>query len=51
MINQPMGNSSKNGCRFSPTIYKDNYVVGSKIFRADQLFKVTEIKQLCYFST
>ena len=27
------------------------YVVGSKSFRADQLFKVTEIKQLCYFST
>ena len=27
------------------------YVVGSKIFRPDQLFKVTEIKQLCYFST
>ena len=28
-----------------------DYVVGSKSFRADQLFKVTEIKQLCYFST
>ena len=27
------------------------YVVGSKCFRPDQLFKVTEIKQLCYFST
>ena len=27
-----------------------NYVVGSKSFRPDQLFKVTEIKQLCYFS-
>ena len=27
------------------------YVVGSKNFRPDQLFKVTEIKQLCYFST
>ena len=27
------------------------YVVGSKSFRLDQLFKVTEIKQLCYFST
>ena len=27
------------------------YVVGSKIFRPDELFKVTEIKQLCYFST
>ena len=26
-------------------------VVGSKIFRPDQLFKVTEIKQICYFST
>jgi hypothetical protein len=27
------------------------YVVGSKSFWLDQLFKVTEIKQLCYFST
>ena len=27
------------------------YVVGSKSFWSDQLFKVTEIKQLCYFST
>ena len=27
------------------------YVVGSKRFRPDQLFKVTEIKQLFYFST
>ena len=27
------------------------YIVGSKCFRPDQLFKVTEIKQLCYFST
>ena len=27
------------------------YVVGSKSFRPDQLFKVTEIKQICYFST
>jgi len=26
------------------------YEVGSKIFRPDQLFNVTEIKQLCYFS-
>ena len=26
-------------------------VVRSKIFRPDQLFKGTEIKQLCYFST
>ena len=26
-------------------------VVGSKSFRPDQRFKVTEIKQLCYFST
>ena len=26
------------------------YVVGCKSFRPDQLFKVTEIKQLCYFS-
>ena len=27
------------------------YVVGYKSFRPDQLFKVMEIKQLCYFST
>ena len=27
------------------------YVVGSKSFRPDQPFKVTEIKQICYFST
>jgi hypothetical protein len=27
------------------------YVVGSESFQPDQLFKVTEIKQLCYFST
>ena len=27
------------------------YVVGSKSFRPDKLFKVKEIKQLCYFST
>ena len=27
------------------------YVVESKSFRADRLFKVTEIKQFCYFST
>ena len=27
------------------------YVVGSKRFRPDQLFNVTEIKQLCCFST
>ena len=27
------------------------YVVGSISFRPDQLFKATEIKQLCYFST
>ena len=25
------------------------YVLGSNSFRPDQLFKVTEIKQLCYF--
>ena len=31
--------------------YVNTYVVGSKSFRPDQLFKVTEIKQLCYFST
>ena len=27
------------------------YVIGSKSFRPDQVFKVTEMKQLCYFST
>ena len=27
------------------------YALGSKSFRPDQLFKVTEIKKLCYFST
>ena len=32
-------------------IYQETYVVGSKSFRPNQLFKVTEIKQLCYFST
>ena len=34
---------------FGPKEYK--YVVESKCFRPDQLFKVTEIKQRCYFST
>ena len=29
----------------------DLYVAGSNSFRPDRLFKVTEIKQLCYFST
>ena len=33
------------------TVTSKLYVVGSKSFRPDQLFKVTEIKQLCYFST
>ena len=33
------------------TVHTPMYVVGSKSFRPDQLFKVTEIKQLCYFST
>ena len=32
------------------TLYQ-TYVVGSKSFRPDQLFKVREIKQFCYFST
>ena len=32
-------------------LYIRMYVVGSKSFRPDQLFKMTEIKQLCYFST
>ena len=30
---------------------KYTYVVGFKSFRPDKLFKVTEIKQLCYFPT
>ena len=30
---------------------RGSYVVGSKSFWPDQVFKVTEIKQLCYFST
>ena len=29
---------------------RDMYEGGSRSFRPDQLFKVTEIKQLCYFS-
>ena len=29
----------------------DTYVVGSRSFPPDQLFKVTEIKQICHFST
>ena len=33
------------------TTHITTYVVGPKSFRADQLFKVTEIKQLCCFST
>ena len=33
------------------SIFPTKYVVGSKRFWPDQLFKVTEIKQLCYFST
>ena len=32
-------------------LYVCMYIVGSKSFRPDQLFKVTEIKQLCYFAT
>ena len=32
-------------------IYIYIFVVGSKCFRPDQLFRVTEIKQLCCFST
>ena len=35
------------GNRFNRLLEK--YVVGSKSFRPDQLFKVTEIKQLCCF--
>ena len=33
------------------TSAKETYAVGSERFRPDQLFKVTEIKQLSYFST
>ena len=33
------------------TLYICIYEGGSKSFRPDQLFKVTEIKQLCYFSS
>ena len=29
----------------------ERYTAGSKCFRPDQLFKVTEIKQIFYFST
>jgi hypothetical protein len=32
-------------------VLRELYMVGSKSFRPDQLFKVTEIKQLSYFST
>ena len=38
-------------CCVSVTGYVAKYVVGSKSFRPDQRFKVTEIKQLCYVST
>ena len=31
--------------------YHVKYAVESKSLRPDQIFKVTEIKQLCYFST
>ena len=34
-----------------PTRRIKTYAVGSKGFLPDQVFKVTEIKQLCYFST
>ena len=34
-----------------PILCVKEYAVGSKSFRPDQLFKVTEIQQLCYFST
>ena len=43
-----MGKSDGKAPRIRPRL---RYVVGSKRFRADQLFKVTEIKQICYFST
>ena len=44
---QPPQNSRRQKCN----VQQVPYVVGSKSFRPDQLFKVTEIKQLCYFST
>ena len=34
---------------FMGNIYIYIHVVGSKSLRPDQIFKVTEIKQLCYF--
>ena len=37
--------------RLTIVAMEKQYVVGSKSFQPDQLFKVTEIKQLCYFST
>ena len=43
-------NGSEPGYIYSYDV-SEMYVVGSKSFRPDQLFKVTEIKQLCYFST
>ena len=36
---------------FNISMYHLTYVVGSVCFRPDQPFKVTEIKQLCYFSS
>ena len=39
----------KTGVTAILTWHADMYVVGSKSFRPDQLFKVTEIKQLSYF--
>jgi hypothetical protein len=36
--------------RWAQKYLKPVYVVGSKSFWPDQLFKVTEMKQRCYFS-
>ena len=50
------GSAQHNCVLFNSYMFQSNnavvkYAVGSKSFRPDQLFKVTEIKQLCYFST
>ena len=42
----------QNSAKEKPFVHNTKiYVVGSRSFRPDQLFRVTEIKQLCYFST
>ena len=47
------GNSTERTFKLIETLYSCfylTYVVRSKSFRPDQLFKVTEIKQIFYFS-